>query len=378
MPKTKKNTKNVPKNKNKSTNKKQAFTNPSDRQMYKPTVKRMQMRAPKLSPCALKYAMALSRPFDARVRGVCLGTYPAMPSSKRTGLTSFDAWIGSAGFGFVAFTPTSANDSIAAWYSNPTYGVASATYITATNVLQTGVSLASFTNLPFNSATMNNTNLSSNSTVSARVVCYGVRASYAGTALNESGFIYSYTNPYHSNVTTTPVTTISGITPYSETFRKANDREVLEYSIFPVNSRETAYPDFLTNTITSIYPYSQTTTIASIGNYAYNGYNAGNPVSVLYFTGVAGQFVHIDIIEHLEYTGEIVEDIVTNSEADENGYDLVTAGATLAQQIRAQFPHKDTWTAMYEAMSSIAKSVAPTVVPKSMLALSDMVSKMEL
>lgn len=316
-----------------------------------------------MSKCALKYALSISSPFHPSARGACLPTYPSPPSQKITSYTRFIASIGTQGYGFVAISPCLAKDSICAFYSGSLYASTVASPLSANNTLSTGVVPVYPSNLPYQAVDLFNTYTSGSQGVTGRIVSVGLRVSYVGTTLNESGVIYLYSDPIHQSalaVANSPALAGGLSTTQVSTFT----RDLFETVLFPISTQETTY-DLLPNFgLEMIYPYSSGLSAIN-GPYTYAnaiGGNVGICPSVVQFTGVAGSSVLVELIQHVEYTGTLATAMLTPSDADQRGFELVTAAAERLPELKNNNPRADTFDLIKEGIFAVAQALKPVAL----------------
>jgi len=230
------------------------------------------------------------------------------------------------------------------------------------------------------SALTNTNALTSTVPVSGRMVSVGMRVQYTGTALNESGLFYCYHDPAHAS--------LSGVSPsnigaFGDACIEAVRRDPCTLSVFPVNSNEFEFAGQspLTNTAGEIlsinYPYSQGTYLwdatygsataltavtlaASTGTY---GLYVGAPVGVIAITGVAGQTVHLEVIQHAEYAGVGAAASLTTTHSDIEGAQLVRTAALEVPQMKLNDPGRTPWSYMSAALTGAWNAVKPVALP---------------
>jgi hypothetical protein len=314
-----------------------------------------------LSSCALKYALAIAEPFHPNARNACLPVYPSIPSQKVTGFGRFNMVIGTAGTGFVSIHPSVANNGGAVMFTNVAYTQTSLSWVTATNVLQTGVQIGSLTNLPYTISQLDTQWSNNGASVTGRIVSVGVRISYTGTTLNESGQYYIYTDPNHNNCTVV-ANTLSALGNLADCDVCSVNRTPCETSIYPVTADETAYGFNAVGAplSASVYPYSGSCEQLNGGSYSFNSVNMGTPVSVIAVTGVPGSTFLVEIVEHVEYTGSNTSALQTPSDADQHGFEIVSAAAARLPTLKMSSPKG---TPVLTLIGSAIKEVAHMLKP---------------
>lgn len=315
-----------------------------------------------LSHCALKYALCISNPFDSQVRNACLPIYPSPPSQKIACFTRFTATVGTAGVGFFSLTPCLASDGILGFYSNSTFAGVTATPVSAQNVLVVGVSSLQPTTSPYTTAELQAGALVGASPVYGRMVSVGVRISYIGTTLNESGLAYLYTDPEHGNVSQI-ATTQAQLGSLLPTEICSFTRKPCSLVTFPVMESETTYHQY--NISKALYPYSNNGTSINGYTFASAGTNCGAPSSQILFTGVAGSQVFIEIIQHMEFAGTLTGPVATPSDSDQAGFDRVQAAAMRLPELRqSNGPGPSNWTLLKQGLMEVAKALKPIAINK--------------
>jgi len=353
------------KNKNKQNANQDLLSNPKTFTIARQG-KRMPMYAPMaLSKCALKFALAIADPFHPAAKGACLPCFPSPLSQKATGYIRFNAVVGSSGFGFVQVCPCVANDIPVAFYSSSTsFGVTQVQALSATNTLSSGVATANMSNLPNGSSTIAQS-VQGGDTVEARIVSVGVRVSYVGTTLNESGTYSCLTAPAHENLGLTAFSQ-SNLSSYSETCVTSITREVCELAAFPVSPMETQYGSATqVNQVTPLlYPYSNNDTVLSTPTYSYtsNSFLLGASPMLITFTGVSGSSFLVEIIEHVEYAGLVPSAFSTPTDSDQRGFEIVTAAADRLPGLVMSYPKKPRLELLQEAISSVAQALKPVAI----------------
>jgi len=288
--------------------------------IYNPQVKQTNIA---LSKCALKYALAIADPFSPNAKGVCLPVYPAAPSQKMTVFTRTMVTVGANSYGFVAFSPSLANDTIQSWYTNAYFTGTQFTPLSATNVITTGVGFNIAAQIPYTSAQIAAQN------VMGRIVTVGFRISYVGTTLNESGSYYLLTPPNHENVAKV-ANSVNAAGAFQECTVCSITRDVCNLSSFPISPSETVYQTTLTAGTSSglLFPFSLDDTGYNSGySYVNAGYTTGACTSIIHFTGVPGSQFLVEQVMHVEYAGLLAASAATPSDSDQRGFEIVSAAA---------------------------------------------------
>lgn len=327
----------------------------------------------KLSQCALKYALALSAPFDPLCMNACNPSFRTMNTQKVSCYGSFTATIGTAGTGWVAFTPTLTNQGWCAYHTSATYtGGAALDILTALNTFRTGVVPYSLSNLPYSTAQLQSQNFVA--PASGVLVSMGVRITYTGTTLNEGGMYHSYVDNTHASVAGVALPTI---TSRQETLSRGIDRNPLELVIGSVDSNENDVE--IDNRQTCYYPFSagETTfnnnhTVSDPG-----GILASPPISVVFFNGTPGNTFHVDIVEHVEYIGTIPSASYTPHDSDSVGAAKVQSAAVGLSALKKAEPKYvgSAWPFMFKALQTVAIGVAEVVIPQTAAAVSSLLTR---
>lgn len=325
-----------------------------------------------ISRCAMMYARAICDPFHPSLRQVCLPAFPSPPSHKTTSFLRFSLTLGTAGYGFASFSPCLASDMCCGYFSNNLYASSSAAVpLTADNTLNVGVSRLQMNNLPYTAANLYNQAITNGQGVAGRIVSYGVKITYTGTTLNESGVSYSWVAPTHENALVA-AHTISGISGQPDAEICPTTRKPCTLRIFPVSQPECAYPfssdlGIVANPIVYSHPYSSndpyqnagyrdtSVLVASVQTYV------GSPPAVIHLTGVIGSTYLVEIVQHTEYVGVFTASNSTVSDADQRGFEMVTAAAERMPSI-IQSTRVSPMSAMHSALREIASALKPVAI----------------
>jgi len=353
-----------------------------------------------MSECSARFLRAVIDPFGER--NVCLPTAPACASLKSSGFVRFSMSTGTNNVGFVVCNPSWCNDLPQGFYTGPTYS-ANANLISimsATNVLYTGVLPIIVSNLPYGTADVTVSNAAYTSDQSTllqgRVVACGLRITYTGTTINESGVSYCYVDPMHENVfgVSNNGSTLGSLL---QTDVKGVTRDPCHMSIYPVNDIEILYGTAAPNNESSSTGQAAATQFfynmspscggqmpTSTGSVAL--YNAAEASSL--FTGstvvvpaaIAGYYVNtsaaanflVEMIVHCEYIGPKVATLATRNIADPVGFAHAQSILQNVPVVKEKNPHmslKDTLLSSVREIASQLKPVAIGAVVKGMTAL---------
>jgi len=326
-----------------------------------------------LSACAMKYALAISEPFHPNARGACLPKFPSPPSQKVTGFARFTATIGTTGFGFVSMGPCLANDGYVAFYTTPTFGQNGIFPLSGPNSFSTGVSAVSMTNLPYTTAqlttgefsSLSSTLIANREAVQGRVVSFGVRITYVGTTLNESGVYYVWSSPVHENAVGVAQGGASILGALADCEVCGTTRKPCESVLYPVSASEAEYggQNSISSGVTPVYPYCN-------GSFTFNsdltaqaaGMQIGAQPLVIAMTGVAGSTYMVELIQHCEFTGTAIASSATPSDADQVGFERVTAAAERIPQLKMAEPGKSMREYMFSALKDVAMALKPVAI----------------
>jgi hypothetical protein len=203
--------------------------------------------------------------------------------------------------------------------------------------------------------------------------------------MNESGLFYCYHDPAHGSLAGTTTATIGNFgdanvegvsrSPCSVVVHGVNDQEMNfssstgeeNYQLQVVSECLTLFPfscanNFWSNTYGSNLGYQVGGPAASVaaGTYVVP---IGVPVGVIGITGVPGQTVHFEYVQHMEIQGVAAASSLTATEADAEGAALVKTAALTLPAAKIAEPRKSSWDLMYSALGSLWNAAKPLVVP---------------
>jgi len=123
-----------------------------------------------------------------------------------------------------------------------------------------------------------------------------------------------------------------------------------------------------------LYPFSNGFTDLNNGyTWSAASINAGSPVAVIMFTGSAANTVHVEIIQHIEYTGVATAGRTTRDTSDEEGAAHVMAAASIMQMDQTtnagQVVKPSMWSMMHSALVQVGNSALKIAVPTAEKAL---------
>jgi len=338
----------------------------------------------------MKYALAISDPFNPMARGVCIPV-GSTPTQKIHSFLRFDAVIGTGGVGIVLISPCLANNLPSIFFTNTGYTGNANTQIvpwfsygtpgTTNGALASGWNSLNLAT-PYSAATLvqsQGTGSSAGNTY-GKIVSAGLRAQYIGTTLNESGLYTCYHEASHAS--------LAGYSPNQiQNFADANVEAITRMpcmqAAFAVDASELNFPENIvpqnfTSATNQLYPFSggNNTWAASVGSTTGAGipaadinYAVGTPVMVLVFTGVPGQSIHFEYIMHAEYAGIAAAGAVSATEPDVEGTAMVQTAALQLPSLKLSQPKQSAWSLMFGALKSVARAAIPMVVPAAEAAL---------
>jgi len=346
-----------------------------------------------MTKCGLKYALAVSDPFNPASRGACVPVGGA-PTGKTHAILRFDVIIGTAGVGFVVLNPSIANDMPSGFYTTALFAGTDAVPFSASGVVGSpGVSSTLATGWekfsmpsPFNTAQLVDIS-SATPEACGRIVSTGFRAQYTGTTLNESGLHYCYHDPAHNSLSAVNAlvmgsfgdANVEGVSrrPCMQAAFAVNEMEVEFSSSTPVTA-----PSSINGLLSTLYPFSGGSHLWSTAYQSSShwigawrpasssyGYPLGTPCMAYLVTGVAGQSVHIELITHFEFAGQAAQGLLTPSTSDVQSAFAVRTAALALPQMKLSAPTKSSWDLMYTSMQAIAKTAMPVLVPLAEKAL---------
>jgi hypothetical protein len=315
-----KNRKNNNKNKNKNKNKGRSQT--KRKEVTKIIVQKAPNNMPyrpqpaMFSECVQKYIKAIIDPWSSEALGACVPKYPSRPSDKRTVCATVQAVVGTQGYGFIALSPTTANNLTAAVYStiNYTGNLTAISWVNQADITAARTATVQFPNLPFTAAQLQETVVGT--TVASRIVSISASAQYTGTVSNMGGMYYSLVEPSHNNLN---VLTFSDMNTFPEIKRQRVTDQKAWITLYGVDEDELSYSNQIVASTTGLgtygglYPFSNSMEIdVTMGT-------TGATPGVIVFTGVPGNTFNIDIIMHCEFVGRLASSSATPNATDITG-----------------------------------------------------------
>lgn len=325
----------------------------------------------KLTKCAMKYALAVSEPFHPSARGVC-GIFGNSfgPTQKVSATSRFTFVVGTNGLGFIAISPTIANDAVLAYATNASFAGTNLTILTSNNTLATGVQTFTDPQIPYSTAQIiGSTSTSDNPKVSGRILAVGVRVTYVGTTMNQSGTYTCLAPSSHYNMTVIP----GGTAPMDVATLQSDptvvlepcDRGWCEMAISPNYPFEFGYSSSsaVSGNSSIINPFSNGSTYINTFTNSAASSTQGAPIAVVAVTGaLGGNVFQVEIIQHLEYAGSLVGGLATPSESDEQGGNIVLRAASQMQIVK-NATQKKGWPLMYDLLKDAGAAAVQHAVP---------------
>jgi hypothetical protein len=347
--------------------------------MFQPAYKPISMVKPQpkasatvsLSKCAARLALSIADPFNPAARDVCLPTSPAIDSATVALITRTDLTVGLLGLGWIQVSPCLASDGAVAYITGATFNSSNFEVLTANSTYVTGVSAIAPAQAPYTTANLSSNYTDQSPSVAGRIVSVGVRITYSGTTLNQSGMVYCYADPSHnaSDAFGASVGTIALMSTFETCDVSAVSRDPCTLVTTVTNPNEYAYTSYVGGTTTealaAVYPYSVNTSVFFGGfTNTVASLIVGVPVMCIAISGAtAGITFHVDIIQHVEYTGYMAAALVKPREADVEGTASVLAAAFKLPLYVMSNPGVSRWNLMMQALKAGAKMLKPIVMP---------------
>jgi len=333
-----------------------------------------------LSLCGMRFLSGVAMPFAPESKGCCIPMLSSQPSQKETSFLRFDIAATATGTIFIYPIPCLANDGVGCIvYTTGSTATGSPFLLSASNTLSNSAlagvtTLYKFANLPYTQTQLTSNEAAGSHSITGRVVSYGVRVNYTGTTLNQSGLFYCYHSPRHENMNINqsgggPLG-INGIASYIDTDISNVSRKPCELNLYPVlpTEREYSATDVGASNYQIIYPYSQSNLLAGLGNtqvaYAEGGVNIGSPPGVIAISGLqpsAG--IHVEIIQHVEYSGVLADPVATHNSAHMDDLGIVSSIVENMPAIKATHHGKGLWGIVGEAAKIAARTAKKVAIP---------------
>lgn len=324
-------------------------------------------------------------PFAPESVGACIPSISSQPSYKVRAFNRFDVPASTGGNIWIFPVPTICNDTAACVYGLS--GTARPTQATVLNLLSAPsnsaadgfFSVAGLINLPFSTTQINQNNAAGLPVVSGRVVSYGIRICYTGTTLAQSGLVYCYSNPRHENCAIAPgfarPVSAAEVGIYADTSIEAVSRDFCEISLYPVLPSESNYTSTDLGESTSLYfPFSADNEWGNVSNgtsqLTVGGVSTGCPPAVICITGLSsGQTIHVEIIQHTEYSGTLAEAFATPNSTHLDDMGNATTIVENIPRMRTAHPKASLWDLVKMATAFAGKTAVKYAIPAAETAL---------
>jgi len=310
--------------------------------------------ANQLSPCAMKYALAIADPWNPQAAQACVPSFPARPSQKVPAFTRFTMTVGSAGYGFVLICPSLANDGTLAWFSGSTFAGTSPTFVvTGTgSTSTTGVQTAAISSQPYSTSQFDAAfGADTNNGIKGRMVCVGASIQATGSLQTTAGMYSNYVDPWHGNCYGMTTANIGSkreaiVTPINRS------KHWLQTSASVTGETEYSTAAFYAATSTTnaildeIYPFSDGNYLETVSST--NSYTNGACPMIFTVSGApAGFSFEVEIIIHGEFIGGVTQAVLSPSHADVVGFQAVNAAS---QKLAGVMGSKDDPSSMKKSM----------------------------
>lgn len=348
-----------------------------------------------MSACTAKFLRAVIDPFGER--DVCLPSLPVAASLKSSGFARYDMYTGDTSNGFVVINPTWVSDLPQGFLSGSDYGIypgGAIGILAGVNTIGTGVQTFSMPNLPYSSSNVTATNPTGSASpytqvgstlLQGRVVACGLRVTYIGTTINESGVSYCYVDPQHQNIFAMSQSGNS-IASLLQTDVKGVTRDPCNLCVYPITEVEMTYPTANPTAITGapggsngtefFYTFSQSsgTQLPLVTSNAVSTYNASEnstllagvtvpaPIAGYYVTVAAPATFLVELIVHVEYIGPTVAALATPNIADPVGLAHATTVLQQVPIVKQANPHMSLKDTMMSAIRDVAQQLKPVAV----------------
>lgn len=300
-----------------------------------------------LSRIASQYLQSYLTPFAQGVKSTGIPKPPNQPTFKTTGFVRGVGYIGAAGVGYIAFSPTLANNGPCVYYTTTSYGMSLAAAPPQDGTLaayKTGGSQypawTEMSNLPFTQSQLHN-NLGDTDTgkltIDGRIVSCSLSIQYTGTEVSRSGQYYAYADPDMANVLGAPHDHNANSDGYDTGGLSQKDaceispatRKGVSVTVIPNSERLDDFPPPTASEIRCVYPYS------NYHEYIHTSDNlvAGAAPAIIMITGVKDMPFYYEAVIHAEYIGPgVYQALLTESGTDVVGYDAVKSVLSKAQR----------------------------------------------
>lgn len=308
----------------------------------------------KLSVAASRYLLAFTDPFHNKARTAYIPQTPTCRTQKITGYVRGSFSTGTAGHGFLMFSPCAAKDNSALYYSSSTY--AGTTFAMPALSNTNGVFSGFIGNLPYGrNLILANT---VGNTIESRVVSMSARVYYTGTVVGCGGTIYSYSDPDTDNIV--------GLDEGSIGTRDICEIRPIEVGksyttvVVPARGSQITFPPPNSAAVLQLYPYSDAQSVVDpnqTGSTAVGTPCAGFIVVAPNTTPITFNY---EIILHIEYNGQgIAQAALTPSAADTLGFDAVQSLLADSVRLTAADPVTDFPTVCKRELARRGISLSP-------------------
>jgi hypothetical protein len=201
--------------------------------------------------------------------------------------------------------------------------------------------------------------------------------------------IFAYSSPTHENVAYNfdKVGGALGASPIAPGVPVIGNEQYYPPPLFPSSEGESQFStqEYTPNSNSFIYPYSNSASyyqgndVGTQYTTTSGGITVGCAVMMIIFTGNPGNTFQIEVIQHLEYSGQLSQSMVRPTEPDQMGFQLVTGAAqrmpfyTNIASDRKPKPHwevfKTALTAVWNEMRPVAMSALGRFASKGFAAL---------
>lgn len=277
---------------------------------------------------------AVADPFDPRALGACVPVANATASAKMCVRTVVTVTIGTGSYGYVAICPNPTKDAPQAVYTSATYTGSTIETATAT----AGVEEAYFSQLPYAAADLSGATCS----VGGRVVSFGARIRYIGTANDMGGMCAAIVSPDREDF---DGQNFSEITSLRNAAIFPSTTDPFTITMYPTSAEEALYSN---SPNAFLYPFGRNV-----------GSSSAPPVGgVIMISGKSGNTYQVELLAHVEYTGRSISYMSQPTDSDADGYSQVCTLAANFQDLKAQQPSMDT-SALLRGAMSIVRQVQP-------------------
>lgn len=336
-------------------------------------------RMPRLSHCALQYAVAIADPWSEMAIGVCV-PIPAGLTQKVRGYLRIQQTTTATCF--VVAAPCLANNLPQIFYSTGAYANNGIIAIETAGGFNPNIGLGILTGLPYSSANFLPADAVIPS-VAGRVVSAGLTLRYAGKTINTAGIAYGYRHPTHSSVASDATGAPGSINYWSsqpECYDCSFDRQTIYSSDWAYTRREMEICSFVRNLNDSISPDSAATRTvypfcngefdypdyANPGvftNVTVSGVKVGVPTFGFQFTATAGESYFVEYVIHVEYNGPQTASLGSLNPVDARGAEMVSQAANDAAVSQQNQTPQSTFQTIVEKVGELTEAATEVGIP---------------